>query len=97
MSDIFNKLLDEVSKEKKESNFVQSKFPQLAKDIEKFLDLKLENDSRVEGLTLRWFYTKKLKEAHGGPSQYSTISRFVSECLKRNPETGEHLTKEFLD
>lgn len=97
MSDIFNKLLDEVNKEKQASNFVQAKFPELARDIEKFLDLKLEDDPRVHGLTLRWFYTKKLRDAHNGPSQFSTITRFVTECLKRDCETGKHLIQEFLD
>ncbi len=63
----------------------------LALAIGDFLRLKSEEDPRVQGLTLRWFYEKKLRALYGGPSWYGTIRRYVHDDLKLNIDTGKSL------
>lgn len=63
--------------------------PGLAEAIVHFLDLKAADDERVKGLTLRWFYTRKLRERFDGPKAYETIKLFVREELRRDTTTGK--------
>ena len=60
----------------------------LAQAIEHFLDLKLRSDPRVQGLTLSWFYTHKLRDRFSGPRTMDTVRAYVRNILNREVSTG---------
>lgn len=65
--------------------------PDLAAAIQHFLNLKRDDDPRVKGVTLTWFYNNKLRDAFDGPRWFGTVRKYVREVLKRDPKTGREL------
>ena len=63
----------------------------LAEAITHFMHLTQSADTRVEGLSLNWFYENKLRPKYGGPSKIDTVKKFVREILLQDPTTGKSL------
>lgn len=65
--------------------------PELVSAVTHFLDLKAADDARVKGITLRWFYLNKLRDAFDGPKTDACIRRYIADVLKRDFQTGKPL------
>jgi hypothetical protein len=72
------------------SNIIGDNLP-LAEAIAAFLTLKANDDPRVAGITLKWFYNEKLQELHNGPVYYGTVRKYVREQLGLDYRTGKAL------
>ena len=82
----FDTLLDTCAPPKNRCSVTANK--PLAAAIVEFLDLKQNGDDRVAGITLSWFFEKKLRAAYEGPKWYGTVRDFVRLRLERCPSTG---------
>lgn len=63
----------------------------LVRALRRFLELKAANDSRVQHITLAWFYVNKLREEFKGPKTIDCVRAFVRDVLKLDPKTGKAL------
>lgn len=72
-----------------QSKATLDRMPELVAAILFFLDLKKAGDERAH-MTLRWFYTNKLRPKFGGPT-YDAARRYIRDTLRRHVTTGEDL------
>lgn len=64
--------------------------PELVKAVRWFLDLKAKDDPRAR-MSLRWFYSKKLRDRYEGPKTESTVIDYVRTVMRLDPDTGKPL------
>lgn len=65
--------------------------PELAEAIKYFLELKASGHASAKHISLRWFYTHKLREQFDGPRWLGTVYKYAREVLKLDPTTGKAL------
>jgi hypothetical protein len=72
----------------KSTNRVLDRMPDLVSLLLQFLNLKEAGDERVTGLSLKWFYTNKLKPQFPNAPSYDAVRAYVADVLIRRPDGG---------